>query len=135
MRFIKVLLLLVLFIVGLMFFVQNSGALDAPLQLQFDMYVNGLKWTTEGVPFYFVVLAAFGVGMLFATILLFFDRIRIGCELLRHKRDVRDLKTEVERLGGNPNNVTKHDKVAIKSQQAKEAKVQELPAQAQPAGA
>ena len=43
MRFIKVLLLLVLFIFGPLFFVQNSAALDTKLALQFDLYY-GFKW-------------------------------------------------------------------------------------------
>lgn len=119
MRFIKVLLLLVIFILGLMFFVQNSTALEAPLKLQFDLYFKDMKWLGEGIPYYFVVLAAFGVGMLFATLLLFFDRIRIGCELMRRKRDVRDLKTEIRRLGGNADNVTIKDRKARKEEAAR----------------
>jgi cell division protein FtsB len=97
MRFIKVLLLLALFLFGLLFFVQNSAALDTKLALQFDLYY-GFKWEGRAVPFYFVVLAAFGVGMFFATALLFIDRIRLSCSLMSRKRAMRVLEKEIERL-------------------------------------
>lgn len=98
MRFIKVLLLLVLFIFGLLFFVQNSDALATGLKLKFNLYY-GFAWEAEKeIPFYFVVLASFGVGMLFATGLLFIDRIRLSCNLMSEKRSVRSLKNEVERM-------------------------------------
>lgn len=100
MRFIKVLLLLVLFIFGLLFFVQNSETLAKPLGLQFDLYY-GFKWTGQEVPFYFVILVAFGVGMFFATALLFIDRIRLGCQLMGRTRALRNLEKEVVRLRGD----------------------------------
>ncbi|MDR3175889.1 MAG: LapA family protein, partial [Desulfovibrio sp.] len=98
MRFVKVLILLLIFIVGLVFFVQNSAALGTNLQLKFDLYYYGLSWQGQAIPFYFVVLAAFALGMLFATLMLFIDRIRLGCSLIGHKRAVRTLEREVERL-------------------------------------
>lgn len=122
MRFIKVLLLLAIFVLGLMFFIQNSTALESPLQLQFDLYVNGLKWTGEGIPFYFVVLAGFGVGMLFATILLLFDRIRIGCELMRRKREVRDLQSQMKKLNANLEAAAKKSEAEAKKMEAEAKK-------------
>lgn len=119
MRFIKVLLLLVLFIFGLLFFVQNSAALDTKLALQFDLYY-GFKWEGQAIPFYFVVLAAFGVGMLFATALLFIDRIRLGCSLMGRTRAVRNLEKEVERLRAQ---IAKETKII----EAKSTEVKELP--------
>lgn len=100
MRFIKVLLLLVLFVFGLLFFVQNSAVLGSELKLQFDLYYNDLKWTSDGVPFYFVILAAFAVGMLFATCCLLIDRIRLGCALMSQKRALRNLENALARQGG-----------------------------------
>ena len=107
MRFIKVLLLLAVFVLGLLFFVQNSselgfvqqGAENAKtLTLQLDLYFSGLKWQSAAVPLYIVVLAAFAVGMIFATALLFIDRVRVGCALMSSRRAVRILEKEVERL-------------------------------------
>ncbi|MDR0339800.1 MAG: LapA family protein [Desulfovibrio sp.] len=107
MRFIKVLLLLVLFIGGLLFFVQNSAELGfvqqageggKTLTLQFDLYFHNLQWKSPAVPLYVVILTSFGVGMLFATLLLFIDRIRLGCSLMGARRANRSLEKEVERL-------------------------------------
>jgi cell division protein FtsB len=119
MRFVKVLLLLVLFIFGLLFFVQNSAALAENLRLQFDLFY-GFKWEGQEIPFYFVVLAAFGVGMLFATVLLFIDRIRLGCSLMGQKRAVRSLEKEVQRLRAE---MAKETKVLS----ARSTEVRELP--------
>jgi cell division protein FtsB len=124
MRFIKVLLLLALFLFGLLFFVQNSAALDTKLALQFDLYY-GFKWEGQAIPFYFVVLAAFGIGMLFATALLFIDRIRLSCSLMSRKRAIRVLEKEVARLRAQ---VAKETKII----EAKSTEVKEL---AQPAAA
>ncbi|MDR2123667.1 MAG: LapA family protein [Desulfovibrio sp.] len=98
MRFIKVLLLLVIFVAGLIFFVQNSAALGTDLQLKFDLYYKGLSWQGQAIPFYFVVLAAFALGMLFAVLMLFVDRLRLGCTLMGSRRAVRTLEKEVNRL-------------------------------------
>lgn len=107
MRFIKVLLLLAVFVLGLLFFVQNSSELGFvqqgaekanTLTLQLDLYFSNLKWQSAAIPLYIVILAAFATGMLFATALLLIDRIRIGCALMSRKRAVRILEKEVERL-------------------------------------
>ena len=125
MRFIKVLLLLAVFVLGLLFFAQNSSELgfvqqgaehSKTLTLQLDLYVKNLKWQSSAVPLYIVILAAFAVGMLFATALLFIDRIRVGCALMSRNRAVRILEKEVERLR------------AEKSGKPAEGKVGELPA-------
>jgi hypothetical protein len=127
MRFIKVLLLLVLFIFGLLFFVQNSEALGTHLKLKLDLYY-GFKWEGMEIPFYFVVLAAFGVGMLFATALLFIDRVRMGCALVGRKRAVRSLEKEVDRLRADK---AKEAKII----EAKTTEIKELPRSEAPTGA
>lgn len=122
MRFIKVLLLLVLFIAGLLFFVQNSEVLGKEMQLNFNLYYNDISWQSAPRPLYFVVLAAFGVGMLFATLLLFIDRVRLGCTVMSLKRSTRALKQTNERL---TEQVSKEAKVLA----AKSTEVKELPQQ------
>ncbi|MDR0826499.1 MAG: LapA family protein [Desulfovibrio sp.] len=98
MRFIKVLILLLIFVVGLLFFVQNGEALGTHLKLKFDLYYGGLSWQGQAIPFYFIVLAAFALGMLFAVLMLFIDRIRLGCALVGSKRAVRVMEKEIDRL-------------------------------------
>ncbi len=97
MRFVKALLLLILFFVGVLFFVQNGEALAKTLTLKFDLYY-GYKWQSLEVPFYFVVLSAFAVGMLFAILYLFIDRVRLSCVLIGKNRTIRDQEKELETI-------------------------------------
>ena len=62
MRFIKVLLLIVVFTCGLLFFIQNSKELETALTLKFSLYYGDLSWTGKPLPFFVIVLAAFVVG-------------------------------------------------------------------------
>lgn len=129
MRFLKVLLLLALFICGLLFFIQNGQELGLvqdgqnmgkSLTLQLDLYLKELKWQSSAVPLYAVILCTFGVGMLFATLLLLVDRIRLGCSLMGQRRAMRSLEREVERLRSE---LAKETKLIA----AKSAEVKELP--------
>lgn len=122
MRLIKVLLLIVVFIAGLLFFIQNSEVLNKPMSLNFNLYVNDLSWTSAERPFFLTVLAAFGVGALFASIMFFIDRVRLGCTVMSLKRSVRSLRQENERLTAQ---VSKEAKVML----AKSTEVKELPHQ------
>jgi uncharacterized integral membrane protein len=109
MRFVKALLLLVVFVVGLLFLVQNSSELGfvqqgagppKSLTLQLDLYFSDLKWQSAAVPLYVVIMGTFTVGMLFAIALLLIDRIRVGCALMSRNRTIRILEKELERLRG-----------------------------------
>lgn len=111
MRFIKVLLLLAIFVLGILFFAQNSTELGfgtvpegdaAPalktLTLQYDLYFGDLNWKSPAVPLYIVILASFAAGAIVAIILLLLDRIRIGCALMNCKRAQRALEKELDKL-------------------------------------
>jgi len=128
MRFVKVLLLLAVFVLGLLFFVQNSSELGfvqqgseqaKTLTLNLDLYFSGLKWQSDAIPLYIVVLAAFAVGTLFATALLLVDRIRVGCALMGRKRAVRILEKEVERLRAEKNKGNEGKALPAKAENAK----------------
>ena len=98
MRFIKVLLLIVLFTCGLLFFIQNSKALETPLTLGFSVYYGDLTWTGKPLPFFVVVLAAFAIGALFSAFYLLIDRLRLGCALIKSKSDLRGKEKEIAKL-------------------------------------
>lgn len=98
MRFIKVLLLIVIFTCGLLFFIQNSKELETALTLKFSLYYGDLSWTGKPLPFFVIVLAAFVVGAVLAALYLLLDRVRMGCTLLKCKNDLRAKEKEVERL-------------------------------------
>ena len=98
MRFIKVLLLIVIFTCGLLFFIQNSKELETALTLKFSLYYGDLSWTGKPLPFFVIVLAAFVVGAVFSALYLLIDRVRMGCTLLKYKNDLRSKEKEIDRL-------------------------------------
>ena len=98
MRFIKVLLLIVIFTCGLLFFIQNSKSLESPITLGFSLYYGDLSWTGKPLPFFVIVLGSFVVGALLASAYLLFERVRIGCTLLKYKNDLRSRDKEIVRL-------------------------------------
>lgn len=98
MRFLKALLLVAIFTCGLLFFIQNSKALETPITLTFSLYYGDLTWTGKPLPYFVIVLAAFVVGALLAALYLFIDRIRLGCAALKYKNDARGKERELVRL-------------------------------------
>lgn len=55
-----------------------------------------IYWKTEkNVPFFFVVICAFTLGMLFSTCFFLLSRIRMGYEMVAKKRQVRKLEKEL----------------------------------------
>ena len=98
MRFIKVLLLIIVFTCGLLFFTQNSKVLETPLTLGINFYYEGFAWTSKPLPFFVIILAAFAVGALLSAVYLLLDRIRLGCALLKSKSNLRGKEKELARL-------------------------------------
>lgn len=98
MRFLKALLLVAIFTCGLLFFIQNSKALEAPITLSFSLYYGDLTWTGKPLPYFVIVLAAFVVGALLSAVYLLIERVRLGCSVLRYKNDLRGKEKELVRL-------------------------------------
>jgi ABC-type microcin C transport system permease subunit YejB len=121
MRFVKVLLLIVLFTCGLLFFIQNSKSLESSITLAFSLYYGDLTWTSKPLPFFVIVLGAFASGVLLSTAYLLIERIRLGCALLKCKSTLRSAEKELARL--------RQDAAAVKAAAGKEA----APAEAKPA--
>jgi ABC-type dipeptide/oligopeptide/nickel transport system permease component len=90
-------LLLILFFLGVLFFVQNGDALAHMLRLKLDLYGN-IGWQSQEMPLYLVILSAFAVGMLFAVLYLFVDRMRLSCALIRKNRTIRAQEKELASL-------------------------------------
>ncbi len=116
MRFIKFMFLFVFFVLGLLFFIQNAQPLSTPLTLKLNLFysadakaVEGEKtsaelanekptWQARSVPFYFVVVAAFGIGMIFSGIFFFLSQTRLICSVVGRGRRIKILDAEVKRL-------------------------------------
>ncbi|WP_029895155.1 lipopolysaccharide assembly protein LapA domain-containing protein [Desulfohalovibrio reitneri] len=96
MRYIKVLLLALLFVVAMIFFIQNTPVLSQDIQLKLE--VLQWKWVSVPMPIYLFVLIAFLVGAVLSTLYFLVDKIRSGSELKAAQSKAKRLEGEVAEL-------------------------------------
>jgi len=94
MRYIKVLLLVLIFFVSMLFFFQNQEALGKEMALKLHLFfLPPMK--PVPLPTYFVLLAGFLLGALFAIAFLLWDKFSISAKLMKAQWRVRTLEKEV----------------------------------------
>ncbi len=96
MRFLKYFINLVVIIVVVMFFSENSAPLMQKIQFQFDMFVPGMAWNFPELPLYFLLLLVFAAGALLAMLGFAWGRWRIGMALRRANAKIRNLEKEIK---------------------------------------
>ncbi len=97
MRFFKFFLLAVLFVFGVLFFVQNKDVLGTDMPLVLNTYL-GYTWQPAPIPFFFVVVLAFFVGAVACLLCLISDRLRNSMQLRDCRKRIRALEAEVKAL-------------------------------------
>ncbi|PKN09477.1 MAG: DUF1049 domain-containing protein [Deltaproteobacteria bacterium HGW-Deltaproteobacteria-8] len=102
MRYFKTIVLALLFVISLLFFVQNSGSLSTNLQLEFNLVT--LHLISIPLPLYLFVLVAFLLGVVFTLGFLLVERIRLGLELKALRRQHASLEDEALALRTLPLN-------------------------------
>jgi hypothetical protein len=102
MRYLKAVLLALLFVVSMLFFVQNNVPLSTSLQLEFNLVT--LHLISIPLPVYLFVLAAFLLGVVFSLGFLLVERIRLGLELKALRRQHAALEGEALALRTLPLN-------------------------------
>ncbi|MBA4358812.1 MAG: DUF1049 domain-containing protein, partial [Desulfovibrio sp.] len=102
MRYLKACLLALLFVISMLFFVQNNAPLSTSIQLEFNLIT--LHLVSLPLPFYLFVLAAFLFGVLFALGFLLVERIRLGRELKTLRKQFAALEDEALALRTLPLN-------------------------------
>ena len=96
MRYIKVLLLVLLFYVSMLFFFQNQETLGREMALKLDLFfLPPMK--PIALPTYFILLAGFLVGALFTMALLLWDKLALSAKLMQAQWKLRNLEKEVAR--------------------------------------
>ena len=89
-RTIKVILIILVFFLGLLFFIQNNEVLSHKFTLTIDLYGTPLKWTSATeVPYYYPILIAFATGALLAAAYFFMDYTRFVYRYLDTARKLR----------------------------------------------
>jgi len=102
MRYLKFLVLLLLFVVSMLFFVQNNQPLSTTVQLELN--VVAAQFYSLPLPLYLLVLGGFLVGALVCLAFFLFDRIRMGLELKALRTRYASLEDEVLSLRTIPLN-------------------------------
>lgn len=77
MRYVKVLLLAILFFLALVFFFQNQNALSQNLVLTLNLFFLP-PMASIPLPFYFLIVAAFFVGAVLALAFLVWDKVNLS---------------------------------------------------------
>lgn len=101
MRFVKVLILVLVFFISMMFFVQNNAVLSQAVTLKLDLFFD-TAWSSIELPFYFMVLCAFLLGALCTMLMLMVSRLRAGAALRRANKRIRVLEKELNSLRNLP---------------------------------
>lgn len=101
MRFVKVLVLVLVFFISMMFFVQNNAVLSQAVTLKLDLFFD-TAWSSIELPFYFMVLCAFLLGALATMLMLMVSRMRAGAALRRANKRIRVLEKELNSLRNLP---------------------------------
>ncbi|NCB22730.1 MAG: LapA family protein [Deltaproteobacteria bacterium] len=96
MRYIKVLLLAVVFFLALVFFFQNQGALSQSMVLTLNLFFIPAM-SSIALPFYFLVIAAFACGALMTLGFLVWDKVSLTARLMKQKWQISSLERELEK--------------------------------------
>jgi len=96
MRYIKVLLLAVVFFLALVFFFQNQGALSQSMVLTLNLFFIPAM-SSIALPFYFLVIAAFACGALMTLGFLVWDKVNLTARLMKQKWQIGSLERELEK--------------------------------------
>ncbi|WP_294509463.1 LapA family protein [uncultured Bilophila sp.] len=118
MRYIKVLLLVILFFLVMMFFVQNQGAFSQAVPLKLDLlFLPPVE--SAPMPFYTLLIICFVLGALCILAMLMWDRVSLSAKLTVANMRVRSLEKELAKAA-------KSTEAVQKKLEASEAKAAQL---------
>lgn len=106
MRYIKVLLLVILFFLVMMFFVQNQGAFSQAVPLKLDLlFLPPVE--SAPMPFYTLLIICFVLGALCILAMLMWDRVSLSAKLTVANMRVRSLEKELAKAAKSTEAVQK----------------------------
>ena len=111
MRYIKVLLLVILFFLVMMFFVQNQGAFSQAVPLKLDLlFLPPVE--SAPMPFYTLLIICFVLGALCILAMLMWDRVSLSAKLTVANMRVRSLEKELAKAAQLADDVENAKKAA-----------------------
>lgn len=96
MRYVKVLVLVLVFFLTMVFFFQNQEALSKEMTLKLHLFFSD-PMTSIPLPFYFLILAAFLIGALLTMCILVWDKFHLSARLMKATWRVRALEKDLAR--------------------------------------
>lgn len=93
MQYIKALAMVVFFFLAMVFLCQNQVPLSKDVALQLNLMLVP-STSTVTLPFYFVVIAAFLLGIVCCFLLLMWDRVRMSARAVRAQWRVRSMQSD-----------------------------------------
>lgn len=97
MRYLKALWVMLVFFFMLLFVMQNHDVLAQKITLTLNLYYV-YSWNSIELPYSFLLLGAFVLGMLFAITFFLLSRIRVGVDSVRKTRIIKSQQREIEML-------------------------------------
>ncbi|MCL1889692.1 MAG: DUF1049 domain-containing protein [Desulfovibrionaceae bacterium] len=95
MRFIKFFLQLLIFMIVLLFFVENSVILSQTIQFQMDLFIPDYIWLLPPLPLYGIVLIVFAMGVMAAVFHFTWGRWCSAIALREARATIRTLEKEI----------------------------------------
>ncbi|PLX40421.1 MAG: hypothetical protein C0609_12025 [Deltaproteobacteria bacterium] len=78
-----------------LFAFENTGPLSQEVQFTFDLFIGGLKYEAPAFPVFFLFLAAFLIGLMYAGLHGIYERIARKAESRSLNRRIKALETEL----------------------------------------
>lgn len=117
MRYLKVLLMILLFFMLTLFFMDNLAAFTYKLPLTLDLRFLPAISTEQPIPCYFLLLGCFLLGSIFTLIMLVWDRLSLSTRLSLCRIRANGLEKDLTRIrktqdNGSQKSKALNDKIA-----------------------
>jgi lipopolysaccharide assembly protein A len=100
MKYLRIAVLILLFFLSMLFFVQNQEILSKTTRLYLSIF--GLELHSTDIAYYLIVLLAFVAGGFISMAYFLTEKIRQGAELKRRGSKIKDLEEELKSLRNMP---------------------------------
>lgn len=118
MRYIKVFLLVFIFFIVMMLFVQNQPSFSEAVALKFDpMFMPEI--ITAPIPRYALLLISFSLGAFLVLLMLVWDRITLSGRLSAARHRASSLQKQLDKMTAQKNKLEAELKAALEAAEAK----------------
>jgi uncharacterized membrane protein YciS (DUF1049 family) len=95
MKFLKYFIQMILFILAVMFFIENSEAFSQKIQFHFDLFIPEAVWQLPELPIFFFTFIVFAAGIVLTMLCFVWGRWHMGFDLHKANAKIRKLEKEI----------------------------------------